>query len=293
MRRSSNSITNLLDNAVKYSADAVSVSASVVAPAPDTLVRVQDAERHSEEQLKRIFNVSTGDRTRASSVKAPARALIVVNRESMAVCVRQSEGKGRRDLKLELPRWRHEEVLIVEDERHIATAWLQPRPRDITRWSRATEERRWLIRQERRQSTASFSTVMLQERMAHGRSELAGAFINPDSYAHRARPRGDVLRGFSRAPTTICRKPFELAIPSLASTACSGAPLEREPAPASVTPPSKPTACLRRANARLAAMEIIRRQAYKSRESAKLLRNRRKPVKRYRAAPSRGRVGTR
>ena len=51
-------ITNLLDNAVKYSGDAVRVTVSVAAPAPGTVwVRVQDrGVGIPKKQLKRIFN---------------------------------------------------------------------------------------------------------------------------------------------------------------------------------------------------------------------------------------------
>jgi two-component system, OmpR family, sensor histidine kinase SenX3 len=51
-------IINLLDNAVKYSVDAVRVTVSVAAPAPDTIwVRVQDrGVGIPKKQLKRIFN---------------------------------------------------------------------------------------------------------------------------------------------------------------------------------------------------------------------------------------------
>ena len=51
-------ITNLLDNAVKYSGQAVRVTVAVAAPAPDTVwVRVQDrGVGIPRKQLKRIFN---------------------------------------------------------------------------------------------------------------------------------------------------------------------------------------------------------------------------------------------
>src|SRR5678815_5384798 len=51
-------VTNLLDNAVKYSGNAVQVTVSVAAPAPDTVwVRVQDRGIGiPRKQLKRIFN---------------------------------------------------------------------------------------------------------------------------------------------------------------------------------------------------------------------------------------------
>jgi two-component system, OmpR family, sensor histidine kinase SenX3 len=105
------SITNLLDNAVKYSADAVRVSVSVVTPAPDTVwVRVQDrGVGIPKKQLKRIFNRFYRVQSRGlKAVKGTGLGLYIVRSIARAHGGRvfaQSEGEGRgATFTLELPR---------------------------------------------------------------------------------------------------------------------------------------------------------------------------------------------
>jgi signal transduction histidine kinase len=104
-------IANLLDNAVKYSPDAVRVTVSVAAPAPDTVwVRVQDrGVGIPKKQLKRIFKRFYRVHARGlKHVKGTGLGLYIVRSIARAHGGRvfaQSEGEGRgATFTLELPR---------------------------------------------------------------------------------------------------------------------------------------------------------------------------------------------
>ena len=104
-------VTNLLDNAVKYSSDAVRVTVAVAAPTPDTVwVRVQDrGVGIPRKQLKRVFRRFYRVQMRGlKQVKGTGLGLYIVRSIARAHGGRvfaQSEGEGRgATFTLELPR---------------------------------------------------------------------------------------------------------------------------------------------------------------------------------------------
>jgi two-component system sensor histidine kinase SenX3 len=104
-------VTNLLDNAVKYSGDRVRVTVSLAAPAPGTVwVRVQDqGVGIPRKQLKRVFNRFYRVQARGiKHVKGTGLGLYIVRSIARAHGGRvfaQSEGEGRgATFTLELPR---------------------------------------------------------------------------------------------------------------------------------------------------------------------------------------------
>ena len=105
-------LANLLDNAVKYSGQTVSVTVAVASPAPHTVwVRVQDRGIGiPKRQLKRIFNrFYRVPSLRLKSVKGTGLGLYIVRsiaREHGGRVFAHSEGEGRGStFTLELPRF--------------------------------------------------------------------------------------------------------------------------------------------------------------------------------------------
>jgi two-component system, OmpR family, sensor histidine kinase SenX3 len=106
-------ITNLLDNAVKYSGDRVRVTVSVASPSPDVVwVRVQDqGVGIPAKQLKRIFNRFYRVQARGrKQIKGTGLGLYIVRsiaRSHGGRVFAQSEGEGRgATFTLQLPRAR-------------------------------------------------------------------------------------------------------------------------------------------------------------------------------------------
>jgi signal transduction histidine kinase len=104
-------LTNLLDNAVKYSGSDVRVTVSVAAPTPDTVwVRVQDrGVGIPKKQIKRIFNRFYRVHARGlKPVKGTGLGLYIVRalaRDHGGRVFAQSEGEGRgATFTVELPR---------------------------------------------------------------------------------------------------------------------------------------------------------------------------------------------
>jgi signal transduction histidine kinase len=104
-------VTNLLDNAVKYSGESPRVTVAVAAPAPDTVwIRVQDRGIGiPRKQLKRIFNRFYRVQARGlRQIKGTGLGLYIVRAIARAHGGRvfaQSEGEGRgATFTLELPR---------------------------------------------------------------------------------------------------------------------------------------------------------------------------------------------
>lgn len=103
-------IGNLLDNAVKYSAEAVRVTVELASPAPDTLwIRVRDrGVGIPRRQLRRIFNRFYRFQARGFSVKGTGLGLYIVRsiaRQHGGRVFAQSEGEGAGStFTLELPK---------------------------------------------------------------------------------------------------------------------------------------------------------------------------------------------
>ena len=103
-------ISNLLDNAVKYSRDTVHISVEVAAPSPDTVwVRVKDrGVGIPRAQLKRIFNRFYRFQTRGFKVKGTGLGLYIVRsivRQHGGRVFAASEGEGKgATFTVELPR---------------------------------------------------------------------------------------------------------------------------------------------------------------------------------------------
>lgn len=103
-------VTNLLDNAVKYSGERVQVTVSVAVPSPGTVwVRVQDrGVGIPRKQLKRIFNRFYRVQARGFQVKGTGLGLYIAKTIARAHGGRvfaQSEGEGRgATFTVELPR---------------------------------------------------------------------------------------------------------------------------------------------------------------------------------------------
>ena len=103
-------LSNLLDNAVKYSADQVHIAVEVATPTPETVwVRVMDrGVGIPRTQLKRIFNRFYRFQTRGSKVKGSGLGLYIVRsivkqHGGRVFAASEGEGKGS-TFTVELPR---------------------------------------------------------------------------------------------------------------------------------------------------------------------------------------------
>jgi signal transduction histidine kinase len=104
-------ISNLLDNAVKYSRDQPQIAVEVAAPSPDTVwVRIKDrGVGIPKAQLKRIFNRFYRFQTRGFKVKGTGLGLFIVRsiaKQHGGRVFAHSEGEGKgATFTLELPRY--------------------------------------------------------------------------------------------------------------------------------------------------------------------------------------------
>jgi signal transduction histidine kinase len=103
-------LSNLLDNAVKYSRDSIAIAVEVAAPSPDTVwVRVKDrGVGIPRAQLKRIFNRFYRFQTRGYNVKGTGLGLYIVRsivkqHGGRVFAASEGEGKGA-TFTVELPR---------------------------------------------------------------------------------------------------------------------------------------------------------------------------------------------
>ena len=218
-------VTNLLDNAVKYSGSQVQVTVSVAAPAPDTVwVRVQDRGIGiPRKQLKRIFNRFyrvQAQRPAQHQGNGPRPLHRAVDRScARRTRVRAKRGRGAR---------RHvhartastdramTRILIVEDEQHIADGLrfnLEAEGYEAV-VARDGEQALELLLKERHGFEIVVLDVMLPGKDGFTvATELraAGQFVPILMLTARGRPE-DVLRGFESGADDYLPKPFELAI---------------------------------------------------------------------------------
>jgi len=115
-------LSNLLDNAVKYSLDNVLVTVEVAAPAPDSVwVRVRDrGVGIPRSQLKRIFRRFYRFQSRGYKIKGTGLGLFIVRsiaRQHGGRVFAHSEGEGKGStFTLELPRMARREAAEREPE---------------------------------------------------------------------------------------------------------------------------------------------------------------------------------
>jgi two-component system, OmpR family, sensor histidine kinase SenX3 len=117
-------LSNLLDNAVKYSPQQVQVQVEVAAPAPDSLwVRVRDrGVGIPKSQLKRIFTRFYRFQSRGHKVKGTGLGLFIVRSIAKQHGCRvsaQIEGEGRGST-LELPRLSPTQIPADTGPQHLA-----------------------------------------------------------------------------------------------------------------------------------------------------------------------------
>jgi two-component system, OmpR family, sensor histidine kinase SenX3 len=119
-------LSNLLDNAVKYSPQQVQVQVEVAAPAPDSLwVRVRDrGVGIPKSQLKRIFTRFYRFQSRGHKVKGTGLGLFIVRsiaKQHGGRVSAQSEGEGRGStFTLELPRLSPTQIPADTGPQHLA-----------------------------------------------------------------------------------------------------------------------------------------------------------------------------
>jgi signal transduction histidine kinase len=120
-------LSNLLDNAVKYSLQRVQIRAEVAAPAPDRMwVRVRDrGVGIPRAQLKRIFTRFYRFQVRGYKVKGTGLGLFIVKsiaRQHGGRVFAESEGEGKgATFTLELPRLSAEQLAAETTAQHLAT----------------------------------------------------------------------------------------------------------------------------------------------------------------------------
>ena len=218
-------VTNLLDNAVKYSGSNVRVTVSVAAPAPDTVwVRVQDRGIGiPKKQLKTDLQPLLS-RAGAWLAEHQGHGPRPVHRQSdcarpRRARIRAERGRGsRRDVHAGVAATDHAmtRILIVEDEQHIADGLrfnLEAEGYDAV-IARDGEQALELLLKERRAFEVVVLDVMLPGKdgfTVAAELRAAGQFVPILMLTARGRPE-DVLRGFESGADDYLPKPFELAI---------------------------------------------------------------------------------
>lgn len=119
-------LSNLLDNAVKYSPDLVQIRVEVAAPSPGSLwVRVRDrGVGIPKSQLKRIFTRFYRFQARGYKVKGTGLGLFIVRsiaKQHGGRVFAQSEGEGKGStFTLELPRLSAAQLAVEANSHHLA-----------------------------------------------------------------------------------------------------------------------------------------------------------------------------
>ena len=218
-------LSNLLDNAVKYSRDEILVSIEVAAPSPDTVwVRVKDrGVGIPRAQLRRIFKRFHRVQARGFTVKGTGLGLYIVRsivRAAWGARLRRQRGRrqGRDVHRGTSPSAAHlmARLLLVEDEHHLAQGLcfnLEADGHAVT-VAGDGETALALLQDEPHRFEAIILDVMLPGRDGFDVAadvRHSGNFVPILMLTARGRAE-DILRGFESGADDYLPKPFELDI---------------------------------------------------------------------------------